>query len=148
LQKLTMPLLQRFDPPAYLNDFDGILGMREAWHRFLSLTFDAAIDFKRDVVRARGRGPRQRGAQAARGKGRLNFLYSTRDFARACQTPMLVMPDDTPGHPYQVSMDIVALAPKAEVTLYPWKDTPELKQQAVRHVRDFLHAHQPVTSAR
>src|SRR5205807_2298701 len=71
-----------------------------------------------------------------------------RDFARACQTPMLVMPDDTPGHPYQVSMDIVALAPKAEVTIYPWKDTPELKQQAVRHVRNFLHAHQPVTSAR
>jgi hypothetical protein len=78
-----------------------------------------------------------------------DFVYSvTRDFARACQTPMLVMPDDTPGHPYQVSMDIVALAPKAEVTIYPWKDTPELKQQAVRHVRDFLHAHQPVTSAR
>ncbi len=29
--------------------------------------------------RARGRGARQRGAQAARGKGRLNFLYSTQD---------------------------------------------------------------------
>src|SRR5262247_3364821 len=28
------------------------------------------------------------------------------DFARSCQTPMLVMPDDTAGHPYQVSMDI------------------------------------------
>ena len=52
-----------------------------------------------------------------------DFVYSvSRDFARSCQTPMLVMPDDTPGHPYQVSMDIAALAPKAEVTVYPWKE--------------------------
>ena len=49
-----------------------------------------------------------------------DFVYSvSRDFVRACQTPMLVMPDDTPAHPYQVSMDIAALAPKAEVTVYP-----------------------------
>ena len=35
-----------------------------------------------------------------------DFVYSvSRDFARSCQTPMLVMPDDTPGHPYQVAMD-------------------------------------------
>jgi pimeloyl-ACP methyl ester carboxylesterase len=56
-----------------------------------------------------------------------DFVYSvSRDFARSCQTPMLVMPDDTPGHPYQVSMDIAALAPKAEVTVYPWKEPKDL----------------------
>ena len=38
------------------------------------------------------------------------------------------------------------LAPKAEVTLYPWKDTPELKERAVEHVRTFLGAHQPVAA--
>jgi len=74
-----------------------------------------------------------------------DFVYSvSRDCVRACQTPMLVMPDDTPAHPYPVSMEVVELAPKAEVTLYPWKETKDLIAQAVRHVRDFLRAHQPV----
>lgn len=74
-----------------------------------------------------------------------DFVYSvTREFARSCQTPMLVMPDDTPAHPYQASMDVVALAPKAEVTVFPWRDPPELKAQTIQRVRDFLRSHQPV----
>ena len=72
----------------------------------------------------------------------------TRDFVRTCQTPMLVMPDDTPAHPYAVSMEIVQLAPHAEVTMYPWKEPKDLIPQAVRHVRDFLRAHLPVPAAR
>ena len=37
-----------------------------------------------------------------------DFVYTvTRDFARACQTPLLILPDDTKAHPYQVSMDMV-----------------------------------------
>ena len=71
---------------------------------------------------------------------RPDFVYSvSRDFVSKCRTPMLVMPDDTPGHPYQVSADIVALAPNAEVTAYPWKDPPELKTQTLDHVRSFLN---------
>ena len=58
------------------------------------------------------------------------------------------MPDDIPAHPYAVAMEIVHLAPHAEVTRYPWKEPKDLIPQAVRHVRDFLRAHQPVTSAR
>jgi hypothetical protein len=61
---------------------------------------------------------------------------------------MLVMPDDTPGHPYQVAMDIAALAPKAEVTVYPWKEPKDLWVKTVQQVRDFLKAHQPVAAAR
>jgi pimeloyl-ACP methyl ester carboxylesterase len=77
-----------------------------------------------------------------------DFVYSvSRDFVRACQTPMLIMPDDT-AHPYPVCMEIAELAPKAEVTVYPWKEPKDLIPQAVHHVRDFLRAHQPVTSAR
>ena len=77
-----------------------------------------------------------------------DFVYSvSRDFARACQTPMLVMPDDTPAHPYQTAMDIVALAPKAEVTVYPWAEPKDLLAKTVNQVRDFLLAHQPTTSA-
>ena len=44
-------------------------------------------------------------------------------------------------------MEVVRLAPKAEVTMYPWKKPKDLILQAVRHVRDFLQAHQPVTVA-
>jgi hypothetical protein len=40
---------------------------------------------------------------------------------RNCQTPILVLPDDVPGHPYAVAMETVHLAPNAQVSLYPWK---------------------------
>jgi hypothetical protein len=45
-------------------------------------------------------------------------------------------------------MDIVALAPKAEVTVYPWREPQDLLAKTVQHVRDFLRAHQPVTATR
>jgi len=80
---------------------------------------------------------------------RPDFVYSvSRDFVRSCQTPMLVLPDDTPAHAYQTSVDIASLAPNAEVTVYPWKDPPELKARTINRVRTFLKAHQPVTAAR
>jgi len=67
---------------------------------------------------------------------RPDFVYSvSRDFARSCQTPMLVMPDDTPAHPYQTSVDIASLVPNAEVTVYPWREPPELKERTINRVR-------------
>jgi len=81
-------------------------------------------------------------------RARPDFAYSvSRDFVRSCQTPMLVMPDDTPAHPYETSMDVAALAPHAEVTAYPWREPPALLSQTIRRVRDFLRAHRPVTTA-
>ena len=78
-----------------------------------------------------------------------DFMYCvSRDFARSCQTPMLVMPDDTPSHSYEAAMDLVELAPKAQVTAYPWKEEEGLKAQTIIQVRDFLMAHQPATAAR
>jgi len=77
---------------------------------------------------------------------RPDFVYSvSRDFARSCRTPMLVLPDDTPA--YQTSIDIASLAPNAEVTVYPWKVPPKLKARTINRVRTFLKAHQPVTAA-
>jgi len=77
-----------------------------------------------------------------------DFVFTvTRDFVRSCQTPILVLPDDVPAHPYAVAMEVVRLAPKADVSLYPWKEPKDLIPQAVRQVRDFLRAHQPVTAA-
>ena len=79
---------------------------------------------------------------------RSDFVFTvTRDFVRACQTPLLVLPDDVPAHPYAVAMETVHLAPNAQVSLYPWKASPEQIPLAVRHVRAFLRAQQPVAAA-
>jgi pimeloyl-ACP methyl ester carboxylesterase len=75
-------------------------------------------------------------------RSRADFVYSvSRAFVRECRTPMLVMPDDTPAHPYQTSMDVAALAPRAELTPYPWREPPELKALTIEQVRGFLRAH-------
>ena len=78
--------------------------------------------------------------------GSADFVYSVnRDFVRSCQTPVLIMPDDSPPHPYAVAMESVMLAPKSEVTLFPWKEPTDRIPVAVRQVRSFLRAHQPGT---
>jgi hypothetical protein len=80
---------------------------------------------------------------------RADFVYTvTRDFVRSCQVPILVLPDDVPGHPYAVAMESVRLAPKAEASIYPWKDSKDHIQEAVQHVREFLRKHRPVAAAR
>jgi pimeloyl-ACP methyl ester carboxylesterase len=77
-----------------------------------------------------------------------DFVYSvSRDFVRSCRTPMLVMPDDTPAHSYQTSMDVAALAPRAQLTVYPWREPKELLNQTINQVRDFLGSHQPGAKA-
>ena len=80
---------------------------------------------------------------------RPDFVYSvSRDFARSVQTPMLVLPDDTPAHAYQTAVDVASLAPNAEVSVYPWKEPAELKARTINRVRTFLKRHQPSTAAR
>ena len=77
-----------------------------------------------------------------------DFVFTvTRDFVRSCQTPILVLPDDIPPHPYDVAMESVMLAPKSEVSIFPWKEPKERIPLAVRHIRSFLRAHRPVTPA-
>jgi pimeloyl-ACP methyl ester carboxylesterase len=81
-------------------------------------------------------------------RARADFVYTvSRDFVRNCQTPILVLPDDVPAHPYAVAMECVHLAPNAQVSLYPWKDTPDKIPLAVRHIRTFLRAHRPAAAA-
>lgn len=77
-----------------------------------------------------------------------DFVFTvTRDFVRSCQTPILVLPDDIPPHPYKVAMEVAMLAPNSQVSLYPWKDTPDKIPLAVRHVRMFLEANRPAAAA-
>ena len=76
-----------------------------------------------------------------------DFVFTvTRDFVRTCQTPILILPDDVPAHPYAVAMEAASLAPNAETSIYPWKETPEQIAEALRHIRTFLRAHAPVTA--
>jgi pimeloyl-ACP methyl ester carboxylesterase len=74
---------------------------------------------------------------------RPDFVYSvSRDFAKSCQTPMIVLPDDVVAHPLQVSIDIASLAPNAEITVFPWKDPADLKARTINRARAFLKRHQ------
>jgi pimeloyl-ACP methyl ester carboxylesterase len=73
-----------------------------------------------------------------------DFVFSvSRDFVRNCPVPLLVMPDDTESHCYTVAMEMVHLAPNAQVSLFPWKDTKENIKLAVQHARTFLRANRP-----
>ena len=77
-----------------------------------------------------------------------DFVFTvTRDFVRPCQTPILVLPDDVPAHPYAVAMESARLAPNAEVSIYPWKESKDQIAEALRHVRSFLRAHALVAAA-
>jgi pimeloyl-ACP methyl ester carboxylesterase len=73
-----------------------------------------------------------------------DFVFTvTRDFVRNCQTPVLILPDDVPAHPYAVAMEAAMLAPKAEVSMFPWKEPKERIPLAIRQIRSFLRAHLP-----
>ena len=76
-----------------------------------------------------------------------DFVFPvTREFVRSIQTPLLVLPDDIPPHPLALSREIVSLAPKAEASIYPWKESKDTIRKVVDHVRTFLKAHEPVAS--
>ena len=69
-----------------------------------------------------------------------------REFARQLQTPILILPDDIPAHPYAVAMEAAMLAPRSEVSMFPWKQPPERIPLAVRQIRSFLRAHRPTSA--
>ena len=77
-------------------------------------------------------------------KNPADFVWSvTRDFVKQCKTPVLILPDDIPAHPYKVAMEAAMLAPNAEVSMFPWKEPRERIPLAVRQIRSFLRAHRP-----
>ncbi len=71
-----------------------------------------------------------------------DFVWTVnRDFVRQCRTPVLILPDDIPAHPYKVAMEAAMLAPNAEVSMFPWKEPKERIPLAIRQIRSFLRAH-------
>jgi pimeloyl-ACP methyl ester carboxylesterase len=76
-----------------------------------------------------------------------DFVFTvTRDFVRNCQTPVLILPDDIPAHPYAVAMEAAMLAPKAEVSMFPWKEPKERIPLAIRQIHSFLKAHRAASA--
>ena len=76
-----------------------------------------------------------------------DFVFTvTRDFVRELQTPILILPDDVPAHPYDVAMEAAMLAPQSEVSMFPWKQPQERIPLAVRQIRSFLRAHRPASA--
>jgi pimeloyl-ACP methyl ester carboxylesterase len=71
-----------------------------------------------------------------------DFVFTvTRDFVRGCMNPVLILPDEVPAHPYAAAMECAMLAPKAEVSMFPWKEPKERIPLAVRQIHSFLRAH-------
>ena len=80
-------------------------------------------------------------------KDKPDFVWTVnRDFVRQCKTPVLILPDDIPAHPYKVAMEAAMLAPNAEVSMFPWKEPKERIPLAVRQIRSFLRAHKPTNA--
>ena len=73
-----------------------------------------------------------------------DFVFTvTRDFVRSCQNAVLILPDDVPAHPLAPAIECAMLAPKAEVSIFPWKEPKERIPLAVRQIHSFLKAHLP-----
>ena len=103
---LSQPVGHNPAKPDYMYDAGKTVWAKELRERRPDVSMEAIEKYLHNLYRVRP-----------------DFVYSvSREFVRSCQTPMLVMPDDTPAHPYAVSMEIVQLAPHAEVTRYPWKE--------------------------
>src|SRR6202012_3904356 len=128
---LSQPVGHHPDHPDYMYDAGKTVWAKELRERKPDVSMETIEQYLHNLYRVRP-----------------DFVYSvSREFAKGCQTPMLVLPDDTPSHPMQASVDVAALAPKAQSTVYPWREPPELKAKTIEQVRAFLRAHQPVRAA-
>jgi pimeloyl-ACP methyl ester carboxylesterase len=129
---LSQPIGHRPEKPDVMYDLSRDVWAKEFRERRPEVTMETIEKYLHNLYRVRP-----------------DFVYSvSREFARNCQTPMLVLPDDTPAHAYQTAVDVASLAPNAETVVYPWKDQPELKARTISRVRRFLKAHLPATAAR
>ena len=70
------------------------------------------------------------------------FVFNvSRDFVRACPTPLLILAGDDAFHPTAIAEEIADLAPDARLVLN-WK-TPDVIDTTIERVRSFLQSHQP-----
>ncbi len=125
---LSQPVGHRPEQPNYMYDAGHDVWAKELRARQASVSMETIEKYLHNLYRVQP-----------------DFVYSvSRDFARSCQTPMLVLPDDIVAHPLRVSIDIASLCPNAEITVFPWKDPPDLKARTINRARTFLKRHQTV----
>ncbi len=106
-------------------------------------TWDAAVKGYGETVRARDPSIPQ---SAIDGFGRNmfggDFVFSvSRDFVKACTTPLFLQPGSDKPHPGPTSAEIAALAPNIEVQK-DWRG-PAFLAESIRRVGDFLAKHTP-----
>jgi pimeloyl-ACP methyl ester carboxylesterase len=123
---LSQPVGHRPEKPDYMYDSGKDVWAKEFRERAPDVAMDTIEKYLHNLYRVQP-----------------DFVYSvSRDFAKSCQTPMLVLPDDIVAHPLQVSIDIASLAPNAEITVFPWKEPAELKARTINRARTFLTRYQ------
>jgi pimeloyl-ACP methyl ester carboxylesterase len=129
---LSQPVGHRPENPNVMYDLSRDVWGKEFRERRPDVSADVIVTYLHNLYRVRP-----------------DFVYSVaREFVKNCPTPMLVLPDDIPAHPYQVAVDIARLAPNADFAVYPWKEPPELKARTINRVRRFLKAHQTLADAK
>src|SRR5665213_3619734 len=123
---LSQPVGHNPANPDYMYDAGRTVWAKELRERQPNVSTETIEKYMRNLYRVRP-----------------DFVYSvTRDFAKSCQTSMLVLPDDIVAHPLVASIDVASLCPNAEVTVFPWKEPPELKARTINRARTFLKRHQ------
>ena len=123
---LSQPVGHSPAKPDYMYDAGKTVWARELRERQPDISIETIENYLHNLYRVRP-----------------DFVYSvSREFAKSCQTPMLVLPDDVDAHPMVTSIDAASLCPNAEITVFPWKDPPELKARTINRARTFLKRYQ------
>ena len=123
---LSQPVGHNPANPDYMYDAGKTVWAKELRERRPDVSMETIEKYLHDLYRVRP-----------------DFVYSvSRDFAKSCGTSMLVLPDDVVAHPLVASIDVASLCPNAEITVFPWKEPPELKARTINRARTFLKRHQ------
>jgi pimeloyl-ACP methyl ester carboxylesterase len=106
-------------------------------------TWDAAVAGYEETVRARDPSITKETIQSfGRNMFGPDFVFSvTRDFVKACKTPLFLQPGTDKPHPAHTSDEIIALAPNLEVQK-DWR-APAHLQESIKRVHAFLARHTP-----
>jgi len=74
-----------------------------------------------------------------------DFVYTvSREFARTCETPLLVLAGNDEAHPFAISEELAQLAPNVEF-IPEWK-TESALPAALKRIHEFLQTHVPATA--
>jgi pimeloyl-ACP methyl ester carboxylesterase len=123
---LSQPVGHNPSVPDYMYDAGKNVWAKEQRERRPDVSMETIEKYLHDLYRVRP-----------------DFVYSvSRDFAKSCQTSLLVLPDNIDAHPLVASIDVASLCPNAEITVFPWKEPADLKTRTINRARSFLKRHQ------